>query len=288
MEADKLFKGRAALLVTKHHKEKVISPLLEDALGLKLSLANGIDTDDFGTFSGETERPANQLDTAWLKALRVFEIYKEAEIAIASEGAFTPHPDAPLIPVNTEFVVFIDKRRGLEIAGRHLSMAPKVMERKVFNMEEAFEFAKSIGFPQYGVILKAWVFNDDKPRIFKDAQTWPVLEAGMAYMFSVSKDGRIVVQTDMRAHRNPLRMENIRLATVALIKAIQSVCPRCGTPGFDVKEAIKGLPCSRCKSPTRSVLYYIYKCKKCGYKQEKYFPNWKNNEDPGLCDHCNP
>ena len=92
----------------------------------------------------------------------------------------------------------------------------------------------------------------------------------------------------MRAHCNPFRMENIRMATLELIKTIQSACPICYTPGFDVKEVIKGLTCSCCNAPTKSTLYYIYECKKCQYQEEKSYPNGKMQEDPGFCDHCNP
>ena len=44
--------GRRAVLATMHGKEEVIVPALAP-LGLALSVCPGLDTDRFGTFSGE-------------------------------------------------------------------------------------------------------------------------------------------------------------------------------------------------------------------------------------------
>ncbi len=288
MDFTNLFYNRKALLVTKHSKEKVIGPVLKEALELDITVATKVDTDMFGTFSGEIERPDTQYNTAKLKILKAFELYPDAEIAIASEGAFNSHPDCPFMPVNTEVVLLIDKKKELEISGRYLSLAASVKEGTVSSMKEAWEFAEIAGFPEYGVILKAGKNKNNKPYIFKDATTRSCLEAALLYFFEISGDGKIGMQTDMRANYNPFRMENIRLATIELIKTIQSVCSKCHTAGFDVKEVIKGLPCSQCHAPTRSTLLYIYECKKCSYREEKFFPHGKKQEDPGSCDYCNP
>jgi len=288
IDSTNLFYNRKALLVTKHNKENVIVPLFKDGFGLDVEVATKVDTDQFGTFSGDIERPDTQYNTAKLKILKAFELYPEAEIAIASEGAFNPHPDCPFIPLNTEVVLLIDRKKQLEISGRYLSLAANVKKGTVSTMQEAWDLATIIGFPEYGVVLKAEKNENNQPYIFKDATTAGGLEAALRYFFDISSDGKIEMQTDMRAHRNPSRMENIRLATFQLIKTIQSVCGQCNTPGFDVKEVIKGLPCSLCNAPTRSTLSYIYECKKCSHREEKFFPNGKQQEDPGSCDWCNP
>ncbi len=283
-----LFYNRKALIVTKHNKEKVIAPILREALGLHISVAVKVDTDEFGTFSGEIERPDSQYNTAKLKILKAFELYPDAEIAIASEGAFNPHPDCAFIPLNTEIVLLIDRKNQLEISAKYLSLSVSVKEETVSTMEEAWAFIEILGFPENGVIIKAGNNKNNKPYIFKDATTRSCLEAALLFFFDISVDGKITMQSDMRAHLNHVRMENIRLATVELLKIIQSVCTDCNTPGFDVKEVIKGLPCSLCNAPTRSTLSYIYECKKCKHQQEKLYPHGKKYEDAGLCDCCNP
>lgn len=48
-----LFGGRSLVIATRHQKEKVIAPLLEDALGVKCFTIADLNTDLLGTFSGE-------------------------------------------------------------------------------------------------------------------------------------------------------------------------------------------------------------------------------------------
>ncbi len=288
MDPHKLFRDRNALLVTQHGKEQVISPLLEESFGMKMGLASQIDTDQFGTFSGEIERPDSQHNTARMKALKVFETYPDIEIAVASEGSFNPHPDTPFIPVNRETVMLLDRKNNLEIMGSYLNLAARIREGIVSSMGEAVSFAETIGFPEYGVILKANRNGGLRPYFMKDITTNNALLAAIDFLFSISLDGKIHIQSDMRAHRNPARMENIRQATLNLIKTIQSVCPICGTIGFDVKEVIIGLPCRICGNSTKSTLSYIFQCKKCNHLEEKLFPHGKEQEEPGFCDSCNP
>jgi hypothetical protein len=52
----KLFKGRKIVVATKHQKGKVITPLLKKELGFECIVSQDIDTDVFGTFTGEIER----------------------------------------------------------------------------------------------------------------------------------------------------------------------------------------------------------------------------------------
>jgi hypothetical protein len=50
-----LFKNRRLLIATKHEKEKVIAPLLEQNLGVICFVNENFDTDLLGTFTGEIE-----------------------------------------------------------------------------------------------------------------------------------------------------------------------------------------------------------------------------------------
>lgn len=288
IDSANLFYNRKALLVTKHNKESVIVPILKKELGLDIAVAVKVNTDEFGTFSGEIERPDTQYKTAMLKILKAFELYPDAEIAIASEGAFNPHPDCAFIPLNTEIILLVDRKNQLEISAKYLSLSTSVQEEAVSTMQEAWAFVENISFPKNGIILKAGNSKTNKPYIFKNATTKSCLEAALIFFFEISEDGKVTLQSDMRAHLNPVRMENIRLATLELLKTIQSVCPTCHTPGFGIKQVVSGLPCSLCNAPTRSTLSYIYECKKCKQQEKKLFPHGKRQEDPGLCDHCNP
>ena len=50
-----------------HGKEKVIVPILESELGVKVILPKNFNSDQFGTFTGDTARTGNQLEAARLK-----------------------------------------------------------------------------------------------------------------------------------------------------------------------------------------------------------------------------
>ena len=75
------FHDRPAIIATMHRKEIAIAPILESTLGLKTLVPQNFDSDVFGTFTRDIDRPANQIETAKLKAIRGLEQWQEAEIA---------------------------------------------------------------------------------------------------------------------------------------------------------------------------------------------------------------
>jgi len=58
------FEGRHLLIASMHQKEQVLQPLLESSLKVTVSVANGLNTDLLGTFSGEVARLTDPLTTA--------------------------------------------------------------------------------------------------------------------------------------------------------------------------------------------------------------------------------
>ena len=108
------------------------------------------------------------------------------------------------------------------------------------------------------------------------------------FYFILKNQDFAYVETDMRAMFNPSRMKVIEKATWQLLEKIKSLCPTCQTPGFDIVDAVSGLPCKLCKSSTRSTLYYVYQCQKCEFSSKKMFPRGISYEDPTYCDTCNP
>jgi len=84
-----MFRGRKLLIATRHGKEKVMAPLLRDALGVKCFTSDKVDSDMFGTFTGEVARIGNPVETLRNKC-RHFMEKCGADLAIASEGSFGP------------------------------------------------------------------------------------------------------------------------------------------------------------------------------------------------------
>ena len=115
-----IFKGRKLLIATKHEKEKVIAPILEKELGVKCFVVKNFDTDKLGTFTGEIDRIDDPITTVRNKCIMAMELMN-CDLAIASEGSFGAHPTIYFVPADDEFLIFIDKKNGLEIIAREIS-----------------------------------------------------------------------------------------------------------------------------------------------------------------------
>jgi hypothetical protein len=278
---EELFSDRVGVLATMHRKEQVMAPLLEQALGIKIIVPDNFDTDRFGTFTRDIDRAGSQFEAARFKAEAALEVTGCA-IAFASEGTFNPHPLLPGVALNRELVIFIDKQHEIEIIGQEASLETNFNHKIVKSFDEAYTFAQEVGFPSHGLVVMS------KANMIKGITTKDKLLEAVNFALSQSPDGSVHIETDMRAHFNPTRMKNIEKATVNLIQKINSLCPKCGWPGFEVVDKIKGLPCALCNSPTLMTLAEIYHCKKCGFSKDKLFPNGLEHADPAQCEYCNP
>lgn len=287
MQYQELFSDRLAVIATMHHKEKVIAPLLAQELGIRVIVPQGFNTDMFGTFTREIKRPAQQIATARLKAQKALEITGES-LAIASEGSFTPHPLVPYIYANREIVILLDKTNDLEIIGEEFSTETNFNHQVVDNLEDAYEFAHKIGFPQHGIVIWFEVAENLQPEIIKGINTEENLIDAVKFALVNSPNQKIHLETDMRAVYNPTRMKNIAKATQNLLHKISSCCPQCQTPGFEITERIPGLICESCHMPTELTRAVVYKCQKCGFREEKLFPNGQEFANPAQCMYCNP
>lgn len=287
MGKDSLFANRIAVLATMHRKERAIAPILEPELGIKVIVPQDFNTDAFGTFTRETKRPGSQIETARLKAQKALELTGET-LALASEGSFAPHPSIPFISSNREIVILLDRKHDLEIIGEEFSTDTNHSHMVVVNIEEAFEFAKKIGFPEHGLVVMFSQHPQGNKEVIKGIMTEEKLVEAVNFVFKNSPTGKAHLETDMRAMYNPIRMHNIAKATQDLVRKIKSLCPECSTPGFDVTRRIQGLPCAICHIPTPLTRAVIYQCQKCGFSQEKPFPNGSKYADPGQCTYCNP
>lgn len=278
-----MFEGRKIVIATKHGKEEVIAPILKAELGLEGFVLEQFDSDVFGTFTGEVEREGNPIETLRKKAESAMNI-SGADLAIASEGSFGPHPSIFFVPAGDELMMLVDRKNGLEIVARSINTNTNFGSAEVHTEEELLDFAERVLFPSHALILSA--AHEINGVFIKGITKRDVLVSSFHDLNKKNKT--VLVQTDMRAHYNPTRMKNIGVACHILIKNIKSACPVCSTPGFNVVDVWSGLPCSLCGRPTKSTLAHQYVCKKCGYEEKRYYPNLKLEEDPTFCDYCNP
>lgn len=271
-----------------HRKEQVIAPILKEALGLRVEVLQSVDTDRFGTFTREVPRPGTQHATARLKAQAALTAVPEADYGLASEGSFGPHPWLPWVAGGRELIVLVGRDGGLEVVGADLTAETNHRSRLVGSVVDALPFAQDIGFPTHAVVVIG-VRNgepDVTNGLSKGLMTTEALEAAVRVV--LERDGAAHLESDMRAHVNPTRMQAIGRAAQDLARLALSGCPSCGRPGFDVVERLRGLPCAECGLPTRRVRIDIAGCTGCGFHEERLPATGTAPASPGECNICNP
>ena len=277
------FKNRLAVIATMHRKELAIAPILQASLGTRVTVPQNFNSDIFGTFTRDIERPANQIDTAKLKAENALNLV-DADLAIASEGSFFPHPMLG-IPYNREIVLLLDQKHNFTVYGESLSPDTNFRHQIISSYEQAYEFALKVGFPDHAIVLRQDAQISAKETIYKGITSESLLKESVNEM--LQRSPQIQIETDMRALYNPTRMKNIVKATEDLVRKLQQLCPNCNFVNFDVIEKIKGLPCNLCGLPTQFSRIHVYGCDRCKFRQEQLFPNGMQ-ADPMYCSYCNP
>lgn len=253
---------------------------MESMLGVFCTVPDNLDTDLLGTFSGEVERVDDPLTTARRKCLMALQAHP-AELAMASEGSFGPHPELPLMPMNEELLLFLDTGTGIEIMEVERSLETNYGSARVDRWSDLEEFAHRALFPSHALILRGpdGMLRKGIADLDELLETFRSMGAGSE---------PLTVETDMRAHCNPTRMAVIHKAAHRLAERIATPCPSCSRPGFGVTEALRGLPCASCGSPTGSVRGLLQRCVGCGHLHELPRPDGRRSEDPMHCDWCNP
>jgi len=277
------YRGQAVALLTQHGKEHVIAAVLGAALGCEVERVSGYDTDLLGTFTRDIPRSGTQIEAARRKARLGMEL-AGSTLGLASEGSFGPDPMTGLFPWNVEFLVWIDDARGIEVVGKAQGKA-NFAHLLVQDWAQASDFARQWGFPEHQLVLRPeW---EDDPRIRKGISSWVEFEEVFIWALEQSSSGRVFIETDVRAHANPTRQENIRLAAEDLATKLRSPCPQCGAPGFWIVERVPGLPCSDCGAPTQEWRADVLGCVKCTHRVTRERAD-KRAADPVRCDYCNP
>ncbi|WP_439505557.1 DUF6671 family protein [Sediminibacterium sp.] len=278
-----MFKDRRLVIATMHRKEQVLAPILESGLGVKSILPDHFNTDQWGTFSGEIERELDPIETARRKCLKAMEL-TGCDLGIASEGSFGPHPSLFFIQADDEFLLLIDSKNNIEIVCRELSTNTNFNSKTIHTETELLDFAEMVNFPTHGLILKG--SNESNNCIHKGI----INQDELVKIFNDLKHRNFLVQveTDMRAMYNPTRMSVIEVLARKLVTKVQSTCPQCEMPGFDITDRRAGLSCSLCGMPTKSTVAHISVCSHCGFTKEDLYPKGKTTEDPMYCDRCNP
>lgn len=278
--------GKACVLATRHGKEAAIARPLRAALGLRVVVPPGLDTDALGTFSGEVPRVGEPHVVARSKAeLGIAE--SGITCAIASEGSFGPHPTTPFLAATTELLLFIDQESGLLVT-EQLSTTETNFRHVVVRPGDPLEkFLRRARFPHHAVIVRPNA-GDQNSAIAKGLQDADAVEQAIARCAAISTDGAARIETDMRAHLNPTRMGVIRRVAFRLARRLATRCPACRLPGFGLSGTESGLPCEDCGAPTDAVLNEVWGCSTCDHRERRPRRDGRSSAYAGHCGFCNP
>ncbi len=263
---DRIYERASIIMPTKHAKSLAVAPAFFNILGSNI-LEYVLDTDTLGTFSGEVERLGSSIDCARRKCTWALEILGDkVDYVLASEGSFGPHPAIPFIACNEEILYFIDRKRGFHLHLRILSEKTNYHMQVADTWDEILDFAHSATFPSHGLIMRP--NNRNEPGfLFKGILNKQLLKDAFAKCSSQSKDGKVWVQTDMRAHMNPSRMTVIGELAEKMARRLNTLCPSCKTPGWGQVGVEKGLPCEYCHQPTDMVSHDVFGCVLCDHQE---------------------
>lgn len=278
------FENKSFSVATKHKKEIVFRNVFEQ-LGIYYVSSPEIDTDILGTFTGEVERKYSPLETALQKAKLLASKFKEVDFIIANEGTFGPHPYIPFVESDSEVIVLYNVKDDKYLYIHDVSPETNFAEKEIASFHQLHDFLEKAKFPSHALIVSAQL-NDGEQHFEKAIQDIAVLKESINQLLALSKNGIVKVQTDMRAHLNPTRMNFIKQCAEKFVDELICLCPRCSYPQFKIKRIERGLSCYNCNTPTQSIKKYIYECVNCNYIQEK--ENEKKFEDPMYCEICNP
>lgn len=278
-----LYAGQKIALLTQHGKERVIAPTLQPQLGCEVLLVTGYDTDQLGTFSRDTPRQGTQREAARRKARIGMEL-SGLPIGLASEGSFGPDPMTGMFQWNIELLVLIDDRFNSEIVA--VAQGPAQSGHLLTDNWAAVKaFAQEEGFPAHRMVIRP--NNQDDPRIQKGIANWKQLRKCFDICLAQSINGKVFIETDLRAFANPTRMQRIQEAAENLLNRLQSPCPVCQHPGFWVVERESGLPCGTCGTPTSIYRAETRECPSCHHRMTSPRLDLAV-ADPAYCPRCNP
>lgn len=269
-----------------HGKWEVIAPAMQAHTGLLVQSNSEIDTDALGTFTGEIARENDMLQTAIRKA-RLGMDASRCEFGVASEGSFGPHPDVPFLSINRELIVFVDDRNGIVIHEMVVSENTNFCSKVVTPDDDISDFIEHARFPEHALVVSAGTIEHRLP-IFKGIRGAAELQSSIKRCAKASADGRVLLQTDMRANFNPLRMSVIGRCAEKLAARIGTLCPRCTAPGWGIVDIERGLPCEFCGGATNLIKSEICGCVRCDYRKLQKRGDKITHADQMFCPFCNP
>jgi len=277
------YSGRLIAVGTKHGKQAQLEPAFRRVLGASLHTPANLDTDQFGTFTGEKPRTGAAIDAARAKANLAIRVSGLA-YGLASEASYGPLPGSGL-PGHEEILLFCDDRLGIEILeGYRTASVPGTCHL----VADAGQVPDSLlaGLPAQALVVRPHEPRSGVGSAIKGITDRAALRLAVESAADRSPDGLAAVEPDLRAQHNPSRREVLERLGFTLAHRLATPCPACGTPGFGRIATEPGLPCRSCAAPTTRVRGEIHGCASCAHQLTRYAA--EQTADPADCPDCNP
>jgi hypothetical protein len=280
---DHPYRGKRAVLATKHEKLPLVAPAFAEEFGLEV-VSEEVDTDQLGTFTGEIERTLPPVETAVAKA-RLGIQESGLALGIASEGSIGADPLVPFLTSDIEHMVLVDAERGIVVTEVHRSLEITAVRAEVAVGQNLEEFLQRADFPRHRLIVRPR--RGDSGSVTKGIATLYELESAIALAASTSSTGFVVVESDLRAHHSPSRQRNIEHVAQLLATRVSHLCPECRAPGWGRTSYEKGLRCELCNAMIpEAIRQEVLGCVACDFTA--YGKVLAERADPSICPRCNP
>lgn len=269
------YSGAVITFATAHGKETLAQGPFASILGARVVAPQNLDTDQFGTFSGETPRTLSPRSAARAKAQLAVDSTGIA-CALASEGSFSS--EFGFLFTHRELMLFVDRERNLELTESAAAVSSLPPRRSVDSLDDARHYADSAGFPAQGVIVRVGdlIHKELRGRAEFAGTVGPALAEGEV----------VSCEPDLRSHRCPSRAAVIAELARTMAQRLAAHCPSCDAPGYGRVDVERGARCRDCGSPTELVAADILGCGRCPHRER--VARGTERIDPSQCPFCNP
>ena len=271
---------RRIAIPTLHRKGDQIIPAFKGVADFEL-FEVPLDTDSFGTFSGEIERTLSPRDAALAKARSVL-ASGNWDGAIASEGSIGPDPYLPFMLSDREILVYLD-RDDLLIEETYRSFEIITARLEFCEGDDLTQFLESADFPRHQLIVSARI--EGQLKAIKGIDSHEALHDAIGLMMKESQV--LTIESDLRAHASPSRQQNIAAVATRLAKRISQKCPECSCIGWGRVDHLFGVECVECGHlDQRTARQVIDGCARCDHRLAGEV--LREGITAGECELCNP
>ena len=277
-----LYRGRTIAFGTMHGKQHQVLAAFASILGAHVHAPPGLDTDQFGTFTGDVTRTLTPIEAARAKAHLATEALGVAT-GLASEASYGPIPGLP-VAGHQELLLFIDDELGIDVLEGEQAVLTLPAPRRATTLADIEPDLARYEFPTQALVVRPAAGPARYLR--KGIQTHQNLANAILAAAAQSEDDHALVEADLRAHHNPERRLVLTRLGERLARRLATRCPGCGCPGYGRTSTVAGQECSACGAPTHLIRADVHTCPRCPTTHTQARP--PTLADPKWCDYCNP